>query len=144
MRTLLASYKIIFATFLLMSIVTNGLMYIDLYLTLRNPFYPRSRRAKKYFFILFIMLVLSLSVSSYTYSTQTFTLLVYDNNLYPLSLFMRVTIISFLISTVYVIPMIIWRLCQPGTSRSLRNKVIQRYLVYLLIFLLWHSQFLLY
>jgi hypothetical protein len=35
-------------SFTIMSMITNSLILIDLFLTLRNPFYPREKRAKKY------------------------------------------------------------------------------------------------
>lgn len=143
LKLLLISWKVCFATLLIMNIVTNGLIYIDLYLTLKNPFYPRARRAKKYFMILFCVFISSISVAIFAYKNNTISLNVYDK-LWPLSIYMKSIVIGFVISTVYVITLIIWRLCKPGTSRTLRNKVIKRYIVYLVIYLSWHLQFLLF
>lgn len=84
LKKLILCWKVLFATLLQLNIVTNGLIYIDLYLTLKNPFYPRSRRAKKYYIIMLSVFLVSSSISYYTYTNNTFTLKVYDK-LFPLS-----------------------------------------------------------
>ena len=137
LKLLILSWKVIFAILLQLNIVTNGLIYIDLYLTLLNPFYPRARRATCYFTIMIIVLALSSCISIYTYQSNTYTLRIYDK-LSPLSTLMQVLIIIFILSTVYTISLIVYRLCKPGTSRTLRNKVIKRYILYLTIYLCWH------
>ena len=71
LKKFIISWKIIFAVLLQLTIITNGLIYIDLYLTLINPFYPRHKRAPKYYLVLLIVLVMASSISYYTYTHNT-------------------------------------------------------------------------
>ena len=109
LKKLIVSWKVLFATLLQLNIVTNGLIYIDLYLTLKNPFYPRSKRAIKYYFILLFVFLMSSSVSYYTYTSKTITLKIYDK-LLPLSLQFKIIVILFVISTTVIITLIVRRL----------------------------------
>jgi hypothetical protein len=137
LRTLILCWKVMFAVVLQLNIVSNGLIYLDLYLCLRNPFYPRGSRTYKYYVILFLTLMMSSGTSIYTYSHNTFTLEVYDK-IWPLNAQVKWLVLAFLATTVFSIGMVTCRLLKPGTSRALRRKVVCRYILYLVIYLSWH------
>ena len=55
---------------IIVNICLNSFLMLDLYLTLKNPFYPRTRRARKYFAISFVVSVTYIVIISYFVTKQ--------------------------------------------------------------------------
>ncbi len=55
--------------FLNINIILNSLVFIDLFLTIRNPFYPRKRRMTSYSFIVIAVIVSTIAWVIWSYNT---------------------------------------------------------------------------
>ena len=96
---------------------TNCLINIDLYLTLKNPFYPREKRVLKYYIILIATLVYSVVSEVYPRNETFFK-----------------WYIVFLFSIIFIPGiLVIAKLCRKGTSKELRHLVIRRHLIFVAI-----------
>jgi len=56
---LLKNFRMFLIVCVQMTFAINSIIFLDLWLTLRNPFYPRGRRAKWYY-----LFIVSVGVSS--------------------------------------------------------------------------------
>jgi hypothetical protein len=113
---------------LYMGIMLNSIVIIDLYLTLKNPFYPRAKRGVSYWTVIIIFMVVF------------FSQLVQKENRFkdpPVSMdhvrptlkkafwiLLPMTIVSFVGAVV--------RLFGKGTSSKMRRQVVRVYLIYFL------------
>ena len=61
-KQFIISWKVMVITFTYLHLGANGVIFIDLYLTLRNPFYPRKKRVWKYRIFLLMVLAFSLII----------------------------------------------------------------------------------
>ena len=105
MFTFLAAYSVVF---------------IDLYLTLKNPFYPRGKRVIWYKIYLILCFLVGLTMiiknpDSYVKITLTIYISLYVMTLIP----------AFLV---------VVRLCKKGTSKQLRKLVVRRHLIFFAIY----------
>ena len=104
----------------------NTSIFVDLYLTLKNPFYPRENRIKYY------------HLFTFCYSTLIYLDIIFD---ITSSLLEKILLFSIIFLIMLIIPIIatvsaLRRLCLRGTSQKLKNMVFRRYFVYLCIYLL--------
>ena len=113
-----------------LQISCNSLIFLDLYFTLRNPFYPRAKRVSVYYiFLAFVVVFTILNIAILNlYGANEIKLLddeaspnlQVDIFHYPLTFVLSaMTIIS------YILVMI--RLMKKGTSYKLRKTVVRRY-----------------
>jgi hypothetical protein len=68
-ETVYYSWKLLTTVSAYLTLAANSLVFIDLYLTIRNPFYPRKKRFQKYLIILgsmtlFFTTILFLSIKN--------------------------------------------------------------------------------
>ena len=136
MKTSLYIFKplSIFSTYLYFSL--NSIVFIDLYLTIRNPFYRRTKRYPLYLSILFM--VMSVTTATLVYGTIKYgaTVTIYEEKLEDDVLWMY-RCFEILVFCLSMIPaaLVIYRLSQKGTSKDLKNKVCKRHLVYFFFYL---------
>jgi hypothetical protein len=111
-----------------MQLAANALIFIDLYLTLKNPFYPRENRQWKYTLVLISIPILWVSI---------FIIKVVTGDV-PESFVMipsiGLTTALFVMSLVYSLA-VMFRLCKKGTSYKLRKLVWKRHLIYIQLYL---------
>ena len=72
-KQFIISWKVMVITFTYLHLGANSVIFIDLYLTLRNPFYPRKKRVWKYRIFLLMILIFALInmlKSIFTYQTS--------------------------------------------------------------------------
>ena len=72
-KQFIISWKVMVITFTYLHLGANSVIFIDLYLTLKNPFYPRKKRVWKYRIFLLMILVFALInmlKSIFTYQTS--------------------------------------------------------------------------
>ena len=68
-RYQLITWKVLTIITTYMHLAANSIIFIDLYLTLKNPFYPREKRVAKY--NIFILVVFIFSAINIIYSIVT-------------------------------------------------------------------------
>ena len=104
--------------------VFNAIIFVDLYLTLKNPFYPREKRTM-YYYLLTACAMLTWIVIYFIIKP--------DENVQIISdIVFNISTLIPIISTFSVLR----RLCLRGTSRKLKNIMCRRYFSYLCIYLL--------
>jgi hypothetical protein len=118
-----------------MCILVNSFIFIDLYLTIKNPFFPRSKRCRWYatttfLFCLVFTFILIESISE----LGTGTTLYGESQKEVNTVFKYFTVILVLITFVAFI-LVLNRLVKKGTSADLRKKVCRRHVVNFLLFL---------
>ena len=131
-----------FQFFEIMSLGMNIGLWIDLVLTLREPFYPAKRRLKNYLLVSFILAVI---ISSGSVSTAAETWLaptssaksVFQNAMYVILLSIYILISWF--SVVYAARM----LSRPGISSDIRSMFMKKHMLYAISFIIIWSLILL-
>jgi uncharacterized membrane protein YhaH (DUF805 family) len=115
------------------------LIFLDLYFTLKNPFYPRIKRVTFYYvFLAFVIVFTSFNIAILNWygandikliDDETTTHLHMDIFYYPLTIILSImTIISYVL--------VMKRLLKKGTSHKLRKTVVRRYtLLFFLYFI---------
>lgn len=131
-------WKVLFYVGTMLSIGLNSMIFIDLWLTLRNPFYPRRKR-NKYYNMAIIGIIAYLCTIMITNQRQKGTTLdLYDfkndDNFFVLGY--KSFFIVLLVCVCFPMIMIIWILCRRGTSRDLRLKIFKYQVIYFFLFLL--------
>ena len=122
-------------TAIYLSFTVHGLIFLDLYLTIRNPFYPRSRRNRLYKMISINIMMVSVSTLIYSFFGEGTSVDLYSslqsgvNNLYSLYTCMLI------LMTIIPTTLVICRLMRKGTSRKLKTKICIRHLIYFALYL---------
>mmetsp|Transcript_24288 Transcript_24288/g.37485 ORF Transcript_24288/g.37485 Transcript_24288/m.37485 type:complete len:257 (+) Transcript_24288:596-1366(+) len=110
-----------------LSLVLHCLVLIDLYLTLKNPFYPKRKRASVYYAATLLCL-LFIGLLAFLETSQA------SQGSYALNrIFMSLTILL-MVSMLVLYFAIIGRMIRKGTSRDLRGMIIRRYIIYFLLY----------
>lgn len=131
-------WKVLFYVGTLLQIGLNSMIYIDLWLTLRNPFYPRRKRNKYYNTAIFAILTYITVILVSNQRTKGTTLDLYDfKNDDEFFVFGYKSFFVFLLLLVFL-PMIriIVILCRKGTSKDLRYKVLKYQIVYFWLYII--------
>ena len=61
LRVLIIAWKVIVISVSFLNIACNSILFFDMYLTLKNPFYPRKKRVLYYYIFLTVVLLASLT-----------------------------------------------------------------------------------
>ena len=126
--------------FLNINIILNSLVFIDLFLTIRNPFYPRKRRMTSYSFIVIAVIVSTIAWVLWSYNTLGDKDEWIFNFLKLLEYIQRYqSIFALILSLAIIVPtgLVMYRLSWRGTSMELKNKVCRRQLIYFFLFLIY-------
>ena len=126
----------VFVSLIHINLSLNSMLFIDLYLTLRNPFKPRESRVKWYFIFTTLMGLItiipktsdSLYITSYINKSLPFPLF-FNKGL----MFLPLSIPLILVTLIFVIKIII-QLCRKGSSNNLKKKILKRHFIYMFIF----------
>ena len=78
-KTLLIMWKTICISMTYMQLTANSIIFIDLYLTLKNPFYPRKKRMLAYNLILIVVMIISSSTLLLSIANEGTSLNLYDS-----------------------------------------------------------------
>ena len=118
------------------------MIFLDLYFTLKNPFYPRVKRVSVYYiFLAFVVVFTSLNIVILNFYGANEIKLIDETDemepqhlqidilYYPLTL-----ILSIMTITSYLLVMI--RLLKKGTSKKLRSTVVRRYTFLFVLYLI--------
>jgi hypothetical protein len=126
------SYRMQAVVFVYLSTMTSSIIFIDLYLTLINPFHPREKRVIFYqVFIFIIGLLVFIDNCSYFIAENIKSPRLFDSESISNVLFEYLFVWTIIPSI-----LILLRLCRRGTSKELRILVIKRHIFYSFIFLL--------
>ena len=117
-----------------MLLLFNSFLFIDLYLTLKNPFFPRQQRAKWFYlysclgFVIYLLYFLQSQFNSDT-DIDRDTDPISNDKMYP------IVIMIFSIFTLTTVLLVVKRLTLKGTSRTLKQKVFFRHILYSMVYL---------
>lgn len=130
-------WKVVTILFNLVNVATNSFYFLDIFLTIKNPFYPRQKRCTVYTSLLALFFVTMLCWLLFSIIRFGTTISLYDlknqNTFFTYLQWLLYILISFaLIPTILVFI----RLRQKGTSKELRRKVFLRHTVYFMIYIL--------
>jgi hypothetical protein len=118
-----------------MCIIVNSCIFIDLYLTIKNPFFPRSKRCRWYATTTIVVCLVFTTILIESISELGTGMTLYDKSQEGvINLFRCFTVILVLITFVAFI-LVLNRLVKKGTSSDLRKKVCRRHVVNFLLFL---------
>lgn len=138
MKSYIISNRIQRVIFLNLDLMLNSLVFIDLSWTLENPFYPREKRKPLFGSFVVLNVIINLSYLIGHYRGEDGDLV--ELELRPLS---RDTLgisyyfhIIILLYVFWCFFKVFYRLAQPGTSRTLRNRVIMRHILFMLFYLI--------
>jgi len=138
---LMVNLKFFYSLSLVLTLLFNFIIFLDLYLTLTKPFYPREWRSKYFFaFAIISSLLYSLSFLLIAKPLQINRIEISDtmDTVYSLSL----GTIGFF--TFILVLQVVWILQRQGTSRVLKQKVCKRYIVYSFLYLFLLLEFMIY
>ena len=135
-QSIYISWKVVSYISIYLNLAANSLIFIDLYLTIRNPFYARQRRAKWYtlFFLAIlaaITVMTAISINSYGTSLNLYDQTRQKSFIAGLKVFTLVMTVCTCLPTVLVMI----RLNKEGTSTDLREKVRKRHYLYFALYL---------
>lgn len=142
-------WKVSFIVGTHLQLALNSIIFFDLWLTLRNPFYPRRKR-NKYYNTFFLLVLTYSSTFTIIYLTKNdISLTLYDFDKEFVMWAFRVLLSSLFL--LVIIPMIgtLLILCRRGTSKELRRKVLKYHIAFFLLYSIsmiasaydqWHSQ----
>ena len=122
----------------LLVLLFNLIVFVDMYLTIRNPFLASERRAKGYYIIILFTIISGLVLT-------TFKVL---ENQRDLKAHKFIKKIFFVVGCVISVPMLIIsvlvmiRLRRPGTSNDLKRTVWKRHILYLFFYVMYSSKYL--
>lgn len=112
----------------------NSLLFIDLYLTIRNPFYQRSKRIPLYcIFILVVETIITVLIIHTLGNVET----VYGRipeQMKQLSYLTLKTNLCLMIFPIISTMLVVYRLMTKGTSKDLKLKICKRHLMYFIFF----------
>jgi hypothetical protein len=119
-----------------LNILVNSFIFIDLFLTINNPFYPRFKRVRWYAIILLGSTIGLFSCLNKSIKDNGTSIALYDRDAQGLliNILQILTICSIVISFVPFL-LVLVRLRKKGTSKDLRNKVFRRHVISFLLFL---------
>ena len=120
-----------------MHLAANSIIFMDLYLTLKNPFYPREKRVAKYNIFLMVVFLFSAINIIYSIVAEGTNLNLYDSSRQSTAIiiFIFYTSVLFLFTVVPTL-LVTFKLCRKGTSKKLRVKVIRRHMIFFSIYIL--------
>ena len=131
------SWKVKVITLTYLHLCSNSILFIDLFLTLKNPFYPRQKRVIKYKIFLFIVFIFSVSNIWISIRNNNTSINLYDNVRQDQAIKIFLIYTYVMISTTFIpTVLVIFRLCKRGTSRELRQKVIKRHISFFIVYLI--------
>jgi len=111
-----------------LSLILNCVVIIDLYLTLKNPFYPNKKRLPKLWGLVILFMITPSYLVYLLYGTPSWEdLTIISDTFLALS---ATTLVLMLIPIVLVIN----RLRKRGTSPALRKKVVNTYVIYMIVY----------
>lgn len=120
-----------------MHLAANSIIFIDLYLTLKNPFYPREKRVFSYKIFLLVVFLFSGTNILYSIIYEGTNLNLYDKDRQSGAIFYFILYTSILTSfTIVPTILVIFKLCRKGTSKDLRAMVIRRHIIFFSIYIL--------
>jgi len=125
LKMILNSGVIMFRFLFLLSFFLNGFLCMDLYLTVKSPFYPKERRLKWYVICSLVMTTPISIFEGYKYSKNIEGYKAEEATI--LSSFMFFVIVAS-ITAVFAAK----RILKPGISPQVRNMVIQRHIKYII------------
>jgi hypothetical protein len=120
-----------------LSVTLNALVYLDLYLTLKNPFYERKARIKWYWLTTVIMLMLQAYLIIINSEVITLDYDIAHNYVGQLPIWKELEVLfgmSWGIALISILLVII-HLSKKGTSNDLRIKVLKRHFIYTVIYI---------
>jgi len=123
------------------------IVFLDLWLTVRNPFYAREKRVKYYWAYLIIQTLLLVGALIYinhlgdieTYSEAGVEAIGYQID-FSLDMLGVIGNFNYVLAFVSIFAVLI-QISRPGTSGEMKSKVCRRYFSYLGLFLLWIVDF---
>ena len=117
------------------------IIFLDLYLTLRNPFYPRKKRIISYHFFNLLVMLIVIFVTIYSLTEQGVSIETYKRGLYPIIIDLYLTM-STILMTLTTLPLILslFKLKQKGMSSDLKTLVVRRFVIYYCCNLLFFLQ----
>ena len=124
-----------------MFMLMNSYIMIDLFLILRNPFYPRKKRNRWYVLFGFIVFLFIGFITCYMilFKRNTIKLFDYDDQIHYIFILQAYIFIIIIIFTIIPQVLVILRLCSEGTSQDLRKLIMHRYILYTLFYILFVS-----
>ena len=115
-----------------LDLLLNSLVFIDLYLTMKNPFFQREKRKKWFFLIALISMITLLTYDIIHYISYSgsiialvFNQMTEDNS--PYEYYARIFVVIYVI---YCFFKVVIMLMRQGTSRNLKIKIVWRHLIY--------------
>ena len=136
-RFFIISWKTIVIVSTYLYIVANSIVFVDLYLTLRNPFYPRKKRVIRYKIFLLLIMGITLGLQLWSILKNQTSINLYDVNRQSeiIDKFKNLAIFLLIITLVATFLVII-RLGKNGTSHELRILVLKRHITFLFVFII--------
>jgi len=132
---ILFSWKITVIVSTYMAITANAIVFVDLYLSLTNPFFPRTKRMLSYYILMGLVTIWTITILINSISDNGTNINLYDparNGSAITQLFIFLIVLSvFLTIPIFLT---IYRLNKKGTSLKLRRLVIKRHLVFALVY----------
>jgi hypothetical protein len=125
-KSVLNASSVIYFVFFQAYILTVLCIYLDLYLCLHNPFYPRHYRLKWYYTSI-------VASSIIVFLIQLFALRGYDN--FDFFNILGYEMVVIVLCVLYFMLNTIYRLRVHGTSQQLRNTIRRKYIVYFVLLL---------
>lgn len=118
-------------------VLINGALFLDLYLIMRNPFYPRSSRETRYYLIIFVIFLLELALISYQVHTHGngFNLTAFKDGGWFLN-FHRHSLEAVFVAIILLAVGIMVKLRYQGKGSNLKKKILTRHIAYLALFLI--------
>ena len=118
------------------TLLLNCLLFLDIYLVLRNPFYPRYNRCKKYTLTSIVMVFIVMIVTMNNISMYGITINMYqhvDSPFYFMFLFF-----SCILTCASIVPFVLVqiRMKRTGTSAALRRKMYKNNTVFFILYML--------
>lgn len=114
----------------------NAALFLDLYLIMRNPFYPRSKRETTYSIIVVLILLTHFSITVYNVDKNSGgdgLLMEFKKNAWFVD-YVRYFIISIFLATLGIAVAILVKLRIQKKKSSLKRKILQRHILYLFFF----------
>lgn len=113
----------------MLDMAMNTMIFVDLYLTLIDPFQSRSTRMKYYYLVGLTTIVGTLLIIVY-YSMRTA-----DEALLPENFLFVYMNIIFVLASFMSFSLVLIRLCMKGTSKELRTRILKSHVSYFVIFM---------
>ena len=135
----LTGWRIVIANSTYLCLAANSIAFFDLYLSLKNPFYPRSKREPLYFGLLVLVIPLTsfLVMMILTNANEN----PFVSEFYPLgddkkSYVILLSPIVLVLAAIIPLIMSYKKLSRKGTSKELKMVVKRRYMLYFFFYLI--------